>query len=267
MGNRQKSVDSMNYMISIGDKTLTYEAVSATQMVEDMEILGMTNKETKAFLWGQIVKYLKTHQWTYPEDVRGKYNGVEPKLYREILAAKCSSFFSLGTFEATYKGGIKSDQDILRQIAGKNPLNLEKAVLCQAVKDLNEIHRVHLRKSIEECQTKLATFSKKNIRFTSPADAKHLEDKLDKLIGYLREWDKLSTYTTDNQHVCSNGGCTNQLQTLHLLSKEISKTSKDCSSQISAIIKSSRNANIKERENSGEEVGLWEKTKVFAGWE
>ena len=261
----QDAKNKLNHMISIGNKTVSDSGISATDMVKTMETLGISQKETKQFLWNEIVKYLKTNKWEYTNNGNDKYNGVDPALYKTILSARCASFFSFG-FEDSYKSSKKmTDQDILRTIAGKNPLNLEKEVLCQAVKDLNEIHRIHLRKSIESCQSKLMEFSKINKNSDKDMETS-LRKKLDKLSIYLRDWDKLSTYSTDNPMVCREKGCTNHLQTLHRLSKEILKTSDECSSQISSMTKTAKKANIEERERYGEEVSLWEKTKVYAGF-
>ena len=263
---KETATKNMNYMIAIGSKTIDDPALSTATIAQTMDILGIDSKELREYMWKKIVDYLKTHNWNYRNDQSDKYNGVDPELYKQILASRCSSFFS-GSLNAKYKEG-KSDQDILYLISDrKNPLNLQKEVLCKSIEELNDLHRLSLRNSVEECQKKLIEFSKKGIVYADPKKAVDLEKRLTLVNSYLKQWDNLSTYTTNNQLVCSDGGCTNQLETLHKLHYNIMKETKECSSIISSMIKDAKNQDIHVREGQGQEVGFWEKSKVAIGWD
>ncbi len=257
MNEIEKAKEWMDYMIGQGKKTINNKEIDTTTMAHTMQVLGLPQKKIREVMWNEIVQYLKTHDKVqFPEY-------VDPALYDEILGYRCA-------VKATYKGGIKTnEQDVLEKIAkktgAKNSLNFKKE-LCVAVKELNAMEKMQVNKSIEKCQNKLDEFSKLGIQYVSEVDKRDLEERLKKVRYYLDRWNEYETYTDENKLICEQGGCTNQLNTMHKLYSVLVKETDDCSSKINTMITEAKKLNIVRREAQGEEVGWFEKAKVNLGF-
>lgn len=257
------SREKINTYLHLGEKA-TIDDVDVVEMLTVLNEQGMVDaKAMKQQLWSGTIEWLKSNKWDYSNPHSNDlYNGLHKDVYIELLSNRCASFLS--TTKGEYnKGKSITDQDILHQIAGKHPLNLEKEILCQSVRDLNTLHRANMDSELNKCMKRIDDVRRTNNTFNTSTEVNELRKRLERLDALIKQYDKESTYSTTNIEVCMSGGCTDKLHTLHKLASEITRVSKSCSSDINRLLKSSKYAEIKNRERTGQKVGLFEKTQAF----